>query len=503
MKIQNSLSFSALLPGILAAAVANVSSSYPFTMATCSDQYINDAAAPVADRWAAADAAQGFTISSLTWMVEQAKAEPSKLSYSEYISNYFNSKDLMVCQNMADGPCESTVTCNQVKYPAGFLILNSFVALHVMRKNVYEGLQDAMNQMQNKMSIFQSTFAPAATAKSTTWITDLLNVFQFVMGVGSAWTWNVAIKSANIFKDTNYLSFAKDSTNAAINMGFNIGKAHVPAASEIQNDLTLAMGTLFESWIDAELEFLEGIFSGDIGNLTVLEGLIKSGMALDITRSLNLGDFVNEAQRIIYAKLLPSAWADASQEVEDWPKSMKPMIMMVSDDCVTSGDGLPHYVREEDAAKMSVCHDGHTFFIGYPTFSGVPKSSSITSLKLSPLPGGTTDELNGSNWNGVLLDDLVVSAYEGWRLNGGKNGYVLPENSKVIDGYGTEGELIFENGIRTPGFISIPLCTPLRMQKTAQTYWDIKNQRISSAGFQGLPCGDGSLYVNEKSDWGF
>jgi len=34
----------------------------------------------------------------------------------------------------------------------------------------------------------------------------------------------------------------------------------------------------------------------------------------------------------------------------------------------------------------------------------------------------------------------------------------MPDQSKHIDGKGTLSEMMFENGIRTPGFFSFPIC---------------------------------------------
>lgn len=92
---------------------------------------------------------------------------------------------------------------------------------------------------------------------------------------------------------------------------------------------------------------------------------------------------------------------------------------MILDDCVTSGDNLPKYVSEENAAQIAVCHDGHTFYVGYPTWDGlvrdginsdsiVSKTPTVHNLQINPLPGGTNDELDGTKWKGVTLEDLVI-----------------------------------------------------------------------------------------------
>jgi hypothetical protein len=70
----------------------------------------------------------------------------------------------------------------------------------------------------------------------------------------------------------------------------------------------------------------------------------------------------------------------------------------------------------------------------------------------------------------------IDSAYQGYQLNGNKNGYQMPYDSKMIDGSGSQGETIFQNGIRTPGFITgLPICGVL----TAMQNWNVKQVSIT------------------------
>lgn len=45
-------------------------------------------------------------------------------------------------------------------------------------------------------------------------------------------------------------------------------------------------------------------------------------------------------------------------------------------------------------------------------------------------------------------------------LNGHKNGYVMPppDQATVLDGSGTTGDVVFQNGVRTPGVFTVPVC---------------------------------------------
>ncbi|KAF7551533.1 hypothetical protein G7Z17_g4932 [Cylindrodendrum hubeiense] len=460
----------------------------------CDEKLLTDAGVPSADRWAAAGAEWALEVTNVNWGWYQGTSDAGRLAYSEFVSNSFNAKEMMLCQNMGDGPCMDTVTCNEVNQPAGYLILNSFAMLHMMHRNIWESLESAMNKMQNSMSLFQTTFSPAATPKSSGWLTDMITVFQFVVGIGSAFTWNIVLKDIELIANAGAHAFAQEAANGAIGMAFTLGKSHLPSATgtDIQNDLTLAMGVLFDSWIEAETDILTQLFSGTNEDLVILQGLVNDGLALDTARHIKTDTFTEEAQKIVYSQLLPIAWRSSGKQLNAFPGMMMPMIMMVAD-----GNAVVDLVPKDDAGKMSVSYDGHKFFVGYPI-----KNSE--TVQFYPLPGGTTDELDGTKWGGITIEDMVISAYEGWRLNGGKMGYEIPENSKIIDGAGTEGGLIFENGVRTPGFVKLPICTWAKVQSVTWEYYQTHMMGLLPDDVkEGLPCGDGSLMEDEMGDWGF
>ncbi|KAF7555595.1 hypothetical protein G7Z17_g2051 [Cylindrodendrum hubeiense] len=365
----------------------------------CDDEYIMDPNAAPFDRWGAAGAEWALESAIYNWTKDQASSEPSDLSFSEHVANYFGAKEFFICHDVGDGPCKNTISCEEVNQPAGSLI---------------------------------------------------------------------------------------------------------PTAEAIENDLSLAMGSFFQAWLDTEIEFLHSIFSGESDGIGVLRGLVNSGLCLELTRDLDLGSFVKEAQKLMYAKMIPIAWERSSKEIEFIPRRMIPMILMIPDDCVTSGGVITWRVNKEKSEKIAVCHDGHTFFIGYPDWLmdlfEIEPGEHLPQLQA--LPGGEHDVLDGKNWGGLTLEDMVVSVYEGFRLNGYKNGYLMPEDSHLIDGNGAAGGVHFEHGVRTPGFTSLPLCT-LGKLTNVTSEWVTRRQNFEKPGFDDFPCGDGSLTIIEMIEFGF
>ncbi|KAK7429454.1 hypothetical protein QQZ08_004046 [Neonectria magnoliae] len=113
----------------------------------------------------------------------------------------------------------------------------------------------------------------------------------------------------------------------------------------------------------------------------------------------------------------------------------------------------------------------------------------VDNLKLNPLPGGVKTELNGTKWGGVTLEDLVISAYEGWRESDFNNSFPAPDLAA------SDSFLLMESGVRTAGLTSIPLCTQKGLAQGAP-------EELSS-GFTDavLPCINYVLSDDEKQKW--
>jgi hypothetical protein len=89
-----------------------------------------------------------------------------------------------------------------------------------------------------------------------------------------------------------------------------------------------------------------------------------------------------------------------------------------------------------------------------------PESETIGAVcppAFTKLPGIETINYVGSQWDGVTKDDLVASAWGGYKLNNNANGYQMPSISRVSED-GAERAFPFPDNIRTPGYIQAPIC---------------------------------------------
>lgn len=109
------------------------------------------------------------------------------------------------------------------------------------------------------------------------------------------------------------------------------------------------------------------------------------------------------------------------------------------------------YMSESTLVGGYVCYNNDAYYV-------VNINTSPGMQPFNGLPGGTHSTLDGTAYGGVILEDIVQSSYQAYQLNNNANGYKMPALSKVIDGQGTEGDVIFQNGILTPGFFNLPIC---------------------------------------------
>lgn len=196
-------------------------------------------------------------------------------------------------------------------------------------------------------------------------------------------------------------------------------------------------------------------------------------------------------ENAFYALLIPQAW--------NLTGTGYPTIIAQNGTCNPKSpwatDSLPP-ISEEDAAKVRVCNvtgaEDLTFYliatpdcekaakhkrsldlpergIDGPGPAPLPQNAVCQTARAQMLPGIT--ELDGRQWGGVTVHDIVSSAYGGYLLNGHRNGYVIPPPDKatILDGSGKSGATIFPNGISTPGVFTVPVCAGGAME--AATNW--------------------------------
>ncbi|KGO46959.1 hypothetical protein PEX1_041720 [Penicillium expansum] len=419
--------------------------SSPWKDAQCTTN-ITDATLDPTARWDAANADDALNDALSAWSTSGAA---SGLGFPEFISNYFTGPDNWNCGDIGNTPCSTVMTCNQADYPAGYLIMNSFSSIHQLHQQTYDALGDALNTMQNDIGSFASIFAPQAKDDSEI-VKYIIDAVILVATIGSSFAWNIAFKGLAMAA-SKYFSMGKDVTNAAlISFASAIGKDSMKSAKDAlstQNSVSAALGVYFSAWTGLESGYMTSLFGGASDNTSIdaLKTLASNGSMLLLSSKVNLSGLTAQAEKILYGQLIPAAWAIS-------PETTYPRILRKAGACSTSIDAdVSLYMSESTLVGGYVCYNNDAFYV-------VSINTSPGMQPFEALPGGNHQTLNGDNWGGVILEDIVQSSYQAYQLNGNANGYEMPALSKIIDGSGTEGDVVFENGIRTPGFFTLPIC---------------------------------------------
>ncbi|OLN81958.1 hypothetical protein CCHL11_08618 [Colletotrichum chlorophyti] len=266
----------------------------------------------------------------------------------------------------------------------------------------------------------------------------------------------------------------------AISTSFALGKDNMKAAKDsasVQNDLTSAMGALFDAWKKTQVDYLSEIFSGSNSTtLGMLDSLIRDGMMNMVPVDINLSGMVQLVQTVILGQMIPIAWSVA-------PAAYTPFVLKTGDACSdTMPKTLHPYMTQETHEKTGVCWNGNQFYVLTVGTYRVDVQGDTPGLPDSeppfqPMAGGTHDVLDGKSWGGITLEDIVISSYSGYLNNGNRNGFQM----SFDDSDGAVDQLMFSGGVRTPGFFSLPVCTSL---------WNTLMQIAGSPeGKNYYPCG--------------
>ncbi|KAF5011810.1 hypothetical protein FDECE_2100 [Fusarium decemcellulare] len=450
--------------------------------AQCTTPAITDAEAPPQERWNSVYTGE-FWENVTIWYANER--EHAQLPFARWISNKVNGKDNMDCQNLVDrNGCAVTYLCDDVKFPAGFLVLNSFITLNNLLWNFYDSMYKAKSDLESAMSTVSSTFAPMESGMSTAVIIDLATL-GFV--TAAAPIWNMVTRTLPAMKsprlegaDANGL--IKDTVNGLVTQGLTLTKdlTRTEAKLAAENDLNTRMGAVVEIWANSASNFASQIFSGDSVQVNRLGALIKDGKLAATPFGGNdqgtpsAEEMKQLTKKALFADLIPRAW-----RLSNLP--LGPFILKSNKNC---GGEVVWNLSNESRDKYGICINGEMFILTSAPDPGKNCGySGDTSSCLEDffdLPGA--DTLDGSAWGGLTVEDIVRGSVATWDMHGHQNkGKISMEDPGIIEQMNaildpmveSPADTIFdqlrENGILTPGIFDIPVCD----YKEAIGNWEI------------------------------
>ncbi|KAL8712542.1 MAG: hypothetical protein Q9225_006925 [Loekoesia sp. 1 TL-2023] len=411
-----------------------------FACVTCDDPTVKNELAFPADRWAAADGDNAWAQVTRWWTVlRDGGGNPlgSITGFVPSISWIWQGPEQWDCADIGESFCSSVVKCADADIPAAGMTLTAFANIH----------------------IFSKTFAPQGP-DTLKLLKLILDAFAMTYGLIGAGVWNKILRDAPIFKNRgNDHAWAKDSVNSAVSTSMTLAKDAAPGRNGYPQRPDEGAGVLVDGWANITSTYVKNLFSGSDDAITQLGTYINKGAWYNTDIETSLFSLQGIMENVLYGQLIPKAWGDHA--------AINPVVVFQGESNVENPlttilqDDADRTLSNEDASKARTNYGGTTLWLLDAHDCGAKEpvarggSGSCTTPFVQLLPG--TDQLDGKQWGGVLVDDITISSFVGYQLNGNKNGYVMPENSRFTD-MNENADYPYQAGIRTPGFFSIPVC---------------------------------------------
>ncbi|KAK9369874.1 hypothetical protein V1509DRAFT_638557 [Lipomyces kononenkoae] len=418
-----------MTPGEGCKAVAGTTSAADdWQHVTCTNPGVTDANQNGSYRW-----------NSRIWIV---------LSFPEQISNLFHGPEYLECDVIMDNnPCTSSVVeCQDVSYPAGFMILNSFETVTRAMSNFYSAIGDSRNNIDGDIGLLASTFAPIPQQSFSTKLA--LDILSLGFALALSPLWNSYLKTVPLFKDNgNLLGTVKDWVNPMISNSITIAKdaeASQEEALGIQNEISARLEYIVEQWQNMTTVADAMLYNGSSSSVNILHTAITNGQLLESQyQDLSSQQVQQIVEQALYAMIIPYSWTLSV----DW----NPVVINSTTSCNQSPK-LQHISTDTQKVAGACVNNIMYYLVGAAgvAFTGVPPYDQ-TFHDFSELPG--TTQLDGTQWGGLTVQDLCAGAVNGFWANNA-NGWAMADATQI-----STLNHIFDDGIQAPGVVQIPICT--------------------------------------------
>ncbi|KAK1982987.1 hypothetical protein LZ30DRAFT_624338 [Colletotrichum cereale] len=441
--------------------------------ATCTGVIV-DAKAMPDQRWLAAGATDALHELLAAWRNYTAGPEEVQFEFSQFASWFLGGPEDWRCSEISDVPCSTTIFCDEARYPAGHLILNSFSKLHRFNNRYFEALTLAQADIQSEVDFFAESFSvppPEDPSKQQTKRT-LLNIAYGIMGISQAYINNFFIFAkpvqATAMISQVWRSQMTSTSSYAIFTGWAIGKDYLLPGKDPKpqyGSISMMMGDVFDSWKGAQTAYVKKIFSAnDTATENFLIAALDNGLMGATPDDISAYDMSKMIQKLFYPRFMVAVWNSRK-----WAK--RPFVLKTNLPCKLGlgerDSSLWPFLPNEDHSRASVCYNGALFYLVDIRSEGVKLTTEYPSIRpdifkskhwpLTTLFG--TDTMDGVRYGGVTKEDIVAAVYGGYVQGGHKNGVFQPNYTDVTaDGHPT---LLQKDMNRSPGFVNMTLCTSL------------------------------------------
>ncbi|KAI0382409.1 hypothetical protein F5Y04DRAFT_45822 [Hypomontagnella monticulosa] len=429
-------------------------SMLPWKALNCSHPLANDESVDPGKRWTELYADAAWNALKQEWKKDNY-GQKSGLNFTNFASSkFFGGPPGMSCgYQSVDTGCEGTrVECNDDDAPGGILILNSFMAVNQIFKNVYGALSGVSDSIDADMGVFSSTFA--AIPDNNKDLKMLTNILAMGLSVFLSPVWNTILKPKfPAVGGVDKFGAVKDASNAMISSTVTMIKdgSLSSAAQNALNSLSSVFGETIDLWSTSiESASTDLLRITDDAAFERLSVWIDEGRALSIDPQLSNTELKKQIKRAIYPSLIAEAWRLRSTKTNAWVANTGHL-------CTYPYERAPLRLPS-GWEKAGTCIDGKWYQLlstngdDQRCWQSSKNTHFYICNQIAVPPG--LDSIKSGRWGELTVDDLIRSAVTGYHLSGDKNtkeAYV-PSTKDDIAKMGT-------NSIQNSGVMHIPVCS--------------------------------------------
>ncbi|KAF3360637.1 hypothetical protein VdG1_01597 [Verticillium dahliae VDG1] len=364
------------------------------------------------------------------------------------------------CDKLGKSGCNA-ISCQTLTYSSVAMVELAFGNLNAFYQKYYDAVVEVENSITSNAKNMAAKFVRPQTGNWLGTLKVILGSFDTIFAFTGAGIWEKVLDTDQFSKWTSAndkATSARDSVGSAINayefMGGNVSDSEqgaIDAADSVQKAAELMVKMLKDS-IDNLMTFL---FSGDPAGSAAMIGLLNNGLfVLNPAKDVSQGQMGTVVKKVIHARLVTNAWAA--------DESCAPVVAVGSFEPfdpqkTTNFLGIwrnDAYLKYDNKDLWVICVPS------VKSIGGKTRESSTAEY-----PYGLPDIGKADNDWEITWQELARSAYDGWKENGEKLPFGLRKSADTATG-GPDSPtfLPLQQGISTPGFWQVPVCSSKLVQ---------------------------------------
>ncbi|KAK2766214.1 hypothetical protein FQN54_007730 [Arachnomyces sp. PD_36] len=428
---------------------------------SCDDPLVSDVEIDPQEVWAGLGCSSLYVALWSNWTMEK---EDTDLSFSQHIANRMHAPPNWICEDIDDAPCNSAdLQCDDTFFACGHMIMNSLANVHNQYNRPYQKMLEAHDRLQDIVGFsFRELFCPEMDD-------DEMDMLALVVGLLTAGQ----IGISGIVE-----TWLKKALQSAVKANFGVvkdGIMHTTAMAQpfatagITDDLegdssdaklTELLGRIYDRMRDTQRELVKSLFSQEDSEAVLgLRYLIEDGASMRSSLDADWESLDEDIMKLFLGLMIPNAWSIAPKFADSQYKTWSnPFVVNSNLPCGQKPEMFDYY--DQYKGFHEICYNGEGWYMLMVEESAVLNSYSGSqyTYEFYEVPG--IEQLTSKDgYYGVKAEDILASSVEGWKKNGEKQGYTIPEDeSLVVPQDDSAGELRYTGGIQQPGFFSLSVC---------------------------------------------